>query len=656
MGIRPLFWLLLLTPLVVLSEQEDVKNSLLIFLRALSANDSRVEHDLGWNTSTDPCSGVGWKGINCNQRTNSTRRIFLHDLQLRGSIDAGPLCRAPSLVFVSITGNNLHGGIPPEISECTGLTHLLLPGNRLSGSLPSSLSTLNNLKKFDISDNRFVGTLPDVGRISGLLVFLAQNNNLSGEIPQLQFSNLQQFNVSHNRFYGPVPAEAGRFGLSSLAGNSGLCGGLPSLPACQPPPSASPGEKQGSQHGEKLVMYLGYVLLGVAILAFSAFKVITRKKRTKRMVKKEKKEEAAAAAMAIEQGEGLSTSKKSSTGSMGSGGGQGAGGSRSEFSISSTSEGSAEMGSGSLVVLRNPSTSTTKELKFRELLKAPAVLVGRGRHGSVYKAMLDDGRAVAVKRLKDGGVPGPEEFRRRMERVDHVGRHSGVLPALAFYCSNQEKLVVYEYQARGSLFNLLHGIVNPCALPRTYMAAGGQNNGQQAFDWSSRLSAAAGICECLAYMHQELHGDGIAHGSLKSSNVLLDDHMHPRISEYGLSTVSIGEDPFAADVHGFGVILLELLTGKVVEGSGGLDLAQWVNSVVREEWTGEVFDGGLLRDESANVERMFRLLQVALKCIGSSPGARPDMKQVAAMVGSIMEDEERSCTSSAVSDTGGDSR
>ncbi|XP_074591155.1 putative inactive receptor kinase At2g26730 [Curcuma longa] len=601
----------------VAGESDDVRKSLIRFLEKLSPNDPQLAQRLGWDASTDPCNG-GWRNLSCNDKKMEVRAVTLEGMGLNGTIDAGELCRAPSLAVVRLQDNFIGGILPAEISNCTGLMHLYLGNNQLVGGLPSSLADLGNLKVLDLSDNNFSGELPALSRISGLSGFLVQNNNLNGSIPGFWFRNFGAgyFNVSYNQFAGPIPEGAEDIGAAAFLGNHGLCG-RPLPNACSPPsPSSSPspspaGKKDDSGTREKLILFSGYIALGLFLLPCAAYRVLRKKKATRNKI------------------EASDSSSPKSSFTMNK-----SVASRSEHPISTESA----VTEGSTLVVLKKLTTTAAELKFEELLKAPAELLGRGRFGSVYKVAMPDGAALAVKRLKDSGSSAAE-FQRRMVRVDTAARHPNVLPAVAFYCSAQGKLVVYEFQQNGSLLNLLQG---------------SNRTGGGAFDWSWRLRVAAGIAEGLAFMHKELNSEGlVGHGNLKSSNILMNADMDPCISEYGLVVANTGDADAAAkpisrvaggadkaDVYGFGIIILELLTGKPVKNDP-LELARWVNSVVREEWTVEVFDKSIVSG-GASEERMVQMLQVGLMCVNPSANARPSMDQVASMINAVREEDERS--------------
>lgn len=420
----------LLFPVVKSEVEEEVKRALVQFMEKLSVGNAARDHNWGWNRSSDPCSGK-WVGVTCDSRQKSVRKIVLDGFNLSGILDTTSVCKTQSLVVLSLEENNIAGTVSQEISNCKQLTHLYVGRNKLSGNLPDSLSKLNNLKRLDISNNNFSSELPDLSRISGLLTFFAENNQLRGGIPEFDFSNLLQFNVSNNNLSGPVPGVNGRLGADSFSGNPGLCG-KPLPNAC--PPTPPPIKESKGSSTNQVFLFSGYILLGLFILLLVVLKLVSKNKQ------KEEKTDVIKKEVALD----TNSNKRSSTSS-----GHRAGDNRSEYSITSVDSGAA---SSSLVVL---TSSKVNKLKFEDLLRAPAELLGRGKHGSLYRVVLDDGLMLAVKRLRDWSISS-EDFKNRMQKIDHV-KHPNVLPPLAYYCSKQEKLLVYEYQPNGSLFNLLHG-------------------------------------------------------------------------------------------------------------------------------------------------------------------------------------------------------
>ncbi|QHO49999.1 hypothetical protein HN51_001878 [Arachis hypogaea] len=638
--------ILFLSPMAY-SENEAVKSALVRFMDNLAPWNNNSEREAGrywgWNLDTDPCAD-NWKGVSCSS-DGSVKAIVLDDSNLSGTLDATSLCMAKSLQILSLKRNNLQGSVPEAIGNCKYLTRLFLSDNNFSGDLPTSLRHLCSLRWLEVARNKFTGPISDKIPASVLISFLGENNKFTGEVPDFDFMKLIRFNVSNNNLKGQIPDVRNKFGVESFSGNPDLCGS-PLPAAC--PPSPSPRKEKRLFITDGVAIYSGYIILGITVVAFFVYKLVRKSMNKVEASKALNKKECPRHRLTRKDPAGGNNGEKSredSSESKGSGrgGGRGSVEMRSEPSIASLESG-ITLSTSTLVVL---SSRVSKALRFEDLLRAPAELIGRGMHGSLYKVMLDNGVFLAVKRIKDWGIS-ESDFQRRIGKVSQVN-HPFVLPPLAYYCSRQEKLLAYEYMDNGSLFNMLYKV--------------GSQNGKP-FEWGSRLNIAAKIAETLAYMHEELRESGIAHGNLKSSNILFNNNMEPLISEYGLMviehqalrslshsksvrnrvlTAAHAYSTFKVDVYAFGVILLELLTGKVVQNQGVFDFVKWVNSVVREEWSVEVFDKNLV-SEGASGERMMNLLQVALKCINPSPADRPSMSEVALAIVALKEEEERSLT------------
>ena len=184
-------------------------------------------------------------------------------------------------------------------------------------------------------------------------------------------------------------------------------------------------------------------------------------------------------------------------------------------------------------------------------------------------------------------------------------------------------------------------------------------------DWDSRLRIAVGAARGIARVHAE-NGGKLVHGNVKSSNIFLNSRQYGCVSDLGLATITSSLAPpisraagyrapevtdtrkatQTSDVFSFGVVLLELLTGKSpIHATGGeeiVHLVRWVHSVVREEWTAEVFDVELMRYPNIE-EEMVEMLQIALSCVTRIPDQRPKMSEIVTMIESVrpMEAENR---------------
>lgn len=202
------------------------------------------------------------------------------------------------------------------------------------------------------------------------------------------------------------------------------------------------------------------------------------------------------------------------------------------------------------------------------------------------------------------------------------------------------------------------------------IGTGNRGPGRSPLDWTTRLKIVAGAARGVAFIHNSCKSLKLTHGNIKSTNILLDKEGNARVSDFGLS-IFTGPSPNGnrsngyrapeaidgrkqsqkSDVYSFGVLLLEVLTGKCPSavdnagsgyGGGVMDLPRWVQSVVREEWTAEVFDLELMRYKDIE-EEMVGLLQIAMSCTAAAPDQRPRMFHVVKMIEDLRGVEVSPC-------------
>ncbi|KAM7275753.1 hypothetical protein ACFE04_017619 [Oxalis oulophora] len=608
MKLRSIFLLALFSilsiSLVAASDLNSDRQALLDFSAVVPHN-----RKLNWNPTTPICGS--WFGVTCN--SNKTRVIGIHlpGFGLSGSLPADTLGKLNSLRVLSLRSNDLNGIIPSDIPSISTLQFLFLQNNKFSGKIPATLSL--QLYALDLSFNSFTGNIPSsIQNLTKLRVLRLENNSISGLIPNLNLSRLKFLNLSYNNLDGSIPSLFEKFPNSSFVGNSLLCG-FP-LKGCSMSPSHVPSQvtKLASTKFFSTSCILGIVIGGLVILFILILMAIV-----------------------------CCMKRKNSEGSV--------------VSLKGKFEGEKpkDFGSGVQEAEKNKLfffEGCTYSFDLEDLLRASAEVLGKGSFGTAYKAVLEDGTTMVVKRLKEVVVVGKKEFEQEMEFVGKLGQHPNVVPLRAYYYSKDEKLLVYNYMPNGSLFTILHG---------------NRNTERTPFEWDSRLKIALGTARGIAHIHAE-GGAKCVHGNIKSSNVLLTRDLEGCISDVGLAPLmtfpisrAIGyrapevidarKITQKSDVYSYGVLLLEMLTGKAPLQQTGrdevVDLPRWVKSVVREEWTSEVFDVELMRYQNIE-EEMVTMLQIALTCVTRVPDSRPNMEDVVRMIEDIRVSDSKNRTSS----------
>ncbi|TQD96406.1 hypothetical protein C1H46_017901 [Malus baccata] len=286
-----------------------------------------------------------------------------------------------------------------------------------------------------------------------------------------------------------------------------------------------------------------------------------------------------------------------------------------------------------------------QKLTFADLLEATNgfhdnSLIGKGGFGDVYKAQLKDGSVVAIKKLKHISEKGDREFTAEMETIGKI-KHRNLVPLLGYCKVGEERLFVYEYMKYGSLDDVLHE----------------QKKAGVKLNWAARRKIAIGSARGLAFLHHNCIPH-IIHRDMKSSNVLVDENLEARVSDFGMARLMSAMDTHLSvstlagtpgyvppeyyqsfrcstkgDVYSYGVVLLELLTGRRPTDSadfGDNNLVGWVKQHAKLKIS-DVFDPELMKEDASLEIELLQHLKVACACLDDRPFRRPTMIQVMEM-------------------------
>lgn len=577
----------------------------------------------------------------------SLRELHLQNNLFTGEIRFNPSSPfKPSLEVLDLANNHFNGSFPNDFAFLTGLQMLDISANNFSGKLPPTITQLISLTSLDISNNHFLGPLPTT-LPNTLIAFNASYNDLSGVVPQ----NLRNFPDS-----------------SFHPGNSMLKfpGGSPGSSSSS---SGNVAHKPIRPYIKALIIAACSVTLAllILILIFVHYKRASSRSQIERIVEKNAqrtiydssrmKGREAGDALVVSAGD-LVTPRKEPFSEIISSEEKTpaiAGFSPSKNSRSSWSPDSGEAYPpetfGKLDV-RSPDRlagdlhflDETITLTPEELSRAPAEILGRSSHGTSYRATLDNGLFLTVKWLREGVAKPKKDFTKEAKKFANI-RHPNVVGLRGYYWgpTQHEKLILSDYISPGSLASFLYDRPGQKGPPLT---------------WAQRLKIAVDVARGLNYLHFDR---AMPHGNLKTTNILLDGlDLNARVADYCLHRLmttagtteqikdsallgyrapelAAGKKPspsFKSDTYAFGVVLLELLTGRcagdVVSGEeGGVDLTDWISLRVAEGRGSDFFDPAMDADatNSNALRSMKEMLGIALRCI-RPVSERPGIKSV----------------------------
>ncbi|KAL6635387.1 hypothetical protein ACP70R_028058 [Stipagrostis hirtigluma subsp. patula] len=529
-------------------------------------------------------------------KLTNLEKLMLQSNNLIGDIPP-EICNLTNLFLVSFAGNGLSGGLPSEIGKLRKLQYIDISRNRISGSIPEALGNCVNILSLKMNSNSLTGNLPDaIGNLANLQTVLDfSSNNLSGALPQKlgNLAMLEILNLSHNRFSqgipssfesmlsltdldvsynnleGPIPVKLLLQNTSAkwFLHNKDLCGNVSGLQPCN-------SVVIPQHHTAKRRTLILAIVLPLCIVIFLAVAAITFMARHKR-----RHQETAN----VQRGD--------------------------VFSI----------------------WNFDGKLAFEDLTRATEnfddkYITGVGDCGSVYKAELQDGRLVAVKKFH----PIEEEtfdekgFHNEIEVLTQI-RHRNIVKLYGFCSHTQYKLLVCDYIDGGSL-----------------CAALGDEQLATNLDWRRRVIIVKDVAQAIYYLHYSC-SPPIIHRDITSNNILLDKTFMAYVSDFGTARILkpdssnwsalAGTYGYIApelsytrvvtekiDVYSFGVIVLEVIMGRHPR-----DLLQPAECHLLLR---EILDQRPPAPSTSDEADVALLMKTAFACLQTSPEARPTMQEV----------------------------
>lgn len=628
----------------------------------------------GWTASGgDPC-GQSWKGVTCSG--SRVTQLKLSNLGLTGSIGyqlasltaltdfdishnnfggTVPYNLPPNLHRLNLAGCNFNGAVPYSISTMKPLEHLDLSQNQFNGQLNVDFTQLTSLSTIDLSNNALTGNLPStMSSLTSLKSLYLQNNQFTGTIDALGDLPLENLNVANNHFSGWVPRQLQNINLQK-DGNSWNSG--PAPPA--PPGSRTNHHKSGSHKSSEdsnsgdgksgisaggIVGIILAILVVVVLVGFFLFKRRIRRPSPD-LEKVDIHKPFVAAASNDVEGKTEFTELKSV---------------HSSSSINTTT-----LDTVPSVTLKPPPLDRSKSFDDEDLSNKPVLpvvskiptpvpdnvksysiadlqmatssfsvenLIGEGSIGRVYRAVFDDGKVLAVKKIDSSVLANhPEDFTEIVASISKL--HHPNVTELVGYCSEHgQHLLIYEFQKNGSLHDFLH-LDDEYSKPLT---------------WNTRVKIALGSARALEYLH-EVCSPSVVHQNFKSENILLDAELNPHLSDSGLASLlpnanqvinhnacapevaDSGQYTLKSDVYSFGVVMLELLSGRKPFDSSlpraEQSLVRWATPQLHDiDALTKMVDPAL--EGLYPVKSLSRFADVIALCVQSEPEFRPPMSEV----------------------------